>query len=94
MKEPDLRKMRYNKELTQQIRKSFAGKRKTRITIYIDDDSLEELKRSAADTGAAYQSLLNRMLRNALFNAEANSTETRLRRIERELARLKKKIAA
>lgn len=94
MKEPNFRKMKYNKELTEQIRKSFAGKKKTRITIYIDDDSLSELKRNAAETGAAYQALLNRLLRIALFNVKANPTEVRLRRIERELARIKKKIAA
>lgn len=66
--------------------------KKVKITINIDEDSLSMLKSLAENTGAPYQKLLNQVLKEGL--ATRSSSETRLDRIERELEKLKKKVAA
>jgi uncharacterized protein (DUF4415 family) len=43
-----------------------APKRKTRITIYLDDEVLDEFRSRAEQTGTGYQTLINAALRARL----------------------------
>jgi uncharacterized protein (DUF4415 family) len=44
-----------------------AVKRKTRITIYLDDEVLEQFRNDAQQSGKGYQTLINAALRNRLL---------------------------
>lgn len=55
---------------------------KVRITTYLDEDVLRELRRRARDSSGKYQSVLNRILREHLFD-ERNNLLTRLERLEK-----------
>lgn len=58
---------------------------KTRITIYIDDDILENFKEKAEAQGIGYQTLINEALKTHLKKpAPQPLTEQDLRRILRE----------
>ena len=58
---------------------------KTRITIYIDDDILENFKENAEAQGIGYQTLINEALKTHLKKpAPQPLTEQDLRRILRE----------
>ena len=59
-------------------------KGKTRITIYIDDDILEEFRNRADEAGFGYQTMMNEALREYLGKVKAPLDETSLRRILRE----------
>jgi uncharacterized protein (DUF4415 family) len=61
------------------------SKGKTRITIYIDDDILEEFRTRAEDAGMGYQTMINDVLKEYLGkNTEKPVTESALRRILQE----------
>ena len=74
------------------MRAEAAKTRKIKITINIDQDSLEALRKIAGQSGASYQKLLNQILREGLGGR--SSADSRLDRIEQEIARLKKKLIA
>ncbi len=57
---------------------------KTRITMYIDDDILEEFRNRAESAGSGYQTMMNEALREYLGKVKAPLDETSLRRILRE----------
>ena len=57
---------------------------KTRITIYIDDDILEEFRDRADDSGRGYQTMINDTLRANLGKASPPIDEDTLRRVIRE----------
>ena len=59
-------------------------KGKTRITIYIDDDVLQEFRDRADEGGSGYQTMINEALREYLSRAETPLGENSLRRILRE----------
>ncbi len=59
-------------------------KGKSRITIYIDDDILEEFRRSGDDTGKGYQTLINDALKEYLGKSDQAINEKTLRRVIRE----------
>jgi uncharacterized protein (DUF4415 family) len=77
---------------TRDVRARMSKAKRVKITINVDEDSLSTLKILAETTGAPYQKLLNQVLKEGLANRSAS--ESRLDRIERELAKLKKKLAA
>lgn len=83
-------------ESTKKIRElAKSGKRK--ITINIDIDSLHEIKKLAEKQGSSYQKLVNKLLSDALkmganLNFNTDSIE-RIDRLEKEVEKLKKKIA-
>ena len=58
----------------------------------VDADSLGKLKELSAESGIPYQRLLNSILRDRLANA--NTVQSRLDRIEKELARVKRQLVA
>ncbi len=57
---------------------------KSRITIYIDDDILEEFRRSGDDAGKGYQTLINDALKEYLEKSDEAINEKTLRRVIRE----------
>jgi len=59
-------------------------KRKTRITIYLDDDILEEFRERADAAGRGYQTMINDALREHLGKAKPPVDAKTLRRILRE----------
>lgn len=63
----------------------LTSKGKTRITIYIDDAILDELRVRAEKAGGGYQTLLNDALKAYLADTDSQPlTEARLRRVIRE----------
>lgn len=62
---------------------------KTRITIYIDDETLETFRGRAEQTGTGYQTLINQALHAYLTQDTALEplTETILRRVTRDVLR-------
>ena len=58
----------------------------------VDADSLAKLKELSADSGVPYQRLLNSILKERL--AKVDTFHSRLDRLEKELARVKKTLAA
>ncbi len=57
---------------------------KSRITIYIDDDVLEEFRSRATEAGSGYQTMMNQALREYLGRATGLVDEAALRKILRE----------
>lgn len=92
MKQPKLSDLSLDRKGTKKLRNEAARSKKVRITINIDSDSLTALRGMAEETGAPYQKLLNRVLREGL--AKQGDAESRLDRLEKELAKIKKKVAA
>lgn len=57
---------------------------KTRITIYLDDDVLEEFRNRAETEGRGYQTMINEALRIFLGKIDRPLDEETLRRVLRE----------
>lgn len=55
---------------------------KIRVTTYLDKDVLEALKELASKSGGKYQTVLNQMLRQIVFD-EATTIVDRLRKLEK-----------
>lgn len=92
MKQPKLNDLALNIAGTKKIRDMATKSQKIKITINIDKDSLSALKNLAIKTGGSYQKLLNEMVKNGL--EKHNDSENRLQKLEKEVAKLKKKISA
>lgn len=92
MKQPKLSDLVMDMKGTKEIRAKMTKAKKIKITINIDEDSLSLLRKLSGDTGAPYQSLLNQVLKEGL--SKRSATESRLERIEKELEKLKRKVAA
>jgi predicted DNA binding CopG/RHH family protein len=92
MKQPKLNDMKIDAKGTKALRKIMAKTKKVKITINVDEDLLAELRHMAEETGTPYQSLLNRVLKDAVMTKKNEGS--RLDRLEREIERLKKKISA
>ena len=61
------------------------NKGKTRITIYIDDSTLDEFRSRSEKTGTGYQTMMNEALKDYLAKTtEQPITESVLRRILKE----------
>lgn len=92
MKQPKMTNLRIDTAGTKKVRTAMQRARSVKITINIDADSLSALRATAERTGVPYQRLLNKILKEGLANQNLN--EDRLARMEKELARIKKKLAA
>ena len=57
---------------------------KTRITIYLDDDVIDEFRERADEAGSGYQTMINEALRDYLSKAPKPIDEDSLRKILRE----------
>jgi uncharacterized protein (DUF4415 family) len=56
---------------TAPVRRTRPPKRKTRITIYLDDEVLKEFRNLSERSGTGYQTLINAALRSRLGSAGA-----------------------
>jgi len=59
-------------------------KGKTRITIYLDNDVIEEFRNRAEKSGSGYQTLINQILQAHLNKSNNPIDENTLRRVIRE----------
>jgi uncharacterized protein (DUF4415 family) len=57
---------------------------KTRITIFLDNDILDDFKKRAANNGKGYQTLINETLRECMSNDRTPLTAELLRQILHE----------
>lgn len=92
MKQPKLSDLKVDIKGTKAVRKMMAKAKKVKITINLDEDLLSELRRMAESMGTPYQTLLNKVLKDALLSKVDEGS--RLDRLEREIERLKKTLAA
>jgi predicted DNA binding CopG/RHH family protein len=92
MRQPKLADLKIDTAGTEKVRTALARKKSIKITINIDAESLFTLKEIARDTGIPYQRLLNTLLKDSLKQKE--TTESRLDRLEQELKKMKRKLAA
>ncbi len=92
MKQPKLSDLKIDTKGTKALRKMMTKAKKIKITVNVDEDLLTELRQMAEETGTPYQSLLNKVLKDAVMGKKAEGS--RLDRLEREVERLKKKISA
>ena len=92
MRKPIIRDMKVDTAGTRRLRAEMAGRGSVKITINVDADSLAKLKELSAESGVPYQRLLNSILKERLVKAD--TLRSRLDRIEKELARVKKTLAA
>jgi len=64
-------------------------KGKTRVTMYIDTDILDDFRERADEAGHGYQTMINEALREYLAKCEKPLDETKIRQVIREeLARV------
>ncbi len=83
MKQPKLSEVTIDRDETKRIRAMMAKTKRIKITINIDESTLKDLRRLSASTGIPYQTLLNRILQDAIEQKIAE--ESRLEKIEREI---------
>ena len=57
---------------------------KTRITIYLDDEIIDEFRERADEAGSGYQTMINEALREFLSKSSKPIDEDSLRKILRE----------
>lgn len=92
MKQPKLSNLKTDVKGTKALRKQMSKVKKIKITINIDQDSLEHLRDLAQKTGTPYQRIINQLLKQGLENQ--SSAQSRLEKLEKELAFIKQKLAA
>lgn len=92
MRKPRIRDVKVDAAGTRRLRAEMARRGSVKITINVDADSLAKLKELSADSGVPYQRLLNSILKERL--SKADTVHARLDRLEKELARVKKTLAA
>ncbi len=90
MKKPKLSDLQINPAQTEKVRELAAKATKIKVTFNLDNDLVAKLKAMAEETGAKYQTLLNRVLREALSNQM--TVEARMKRLEQEVKKLKDKL--
>ena len=92
MKQPKLSDLKINKKATHRLRTQMGKAKKIKITINVDADILSNLKNTAAKSGAPYQTLLNRLLREVI--SKKSGEDSRLTHLEKEISAIKKRLAA
>lgn len=92
MKQPNLSHLRVDRAATRKIRTAFSKKNRVTITVNLDMHSLKTLTTLSGKTGISYQRLLNGLLTNNIPQRE--SIQARLDRLEQELRKIKRRVAA
>ena len=92
MRKPRISDVKVDTAGTRKLRAAMAERGSVKITINVDADSLTKLKELSAESGVPYQRLLNGILKERLVKVD--TLHSRLDRIEKELARVKKALAA
>ncbi len=93
MKQPKLSDVKIDVSGTKRMRNRMAKVKKIKITVNIDADLIEALKRRSDLSGVPYQSLMNKLLRLAIHDSKSDES-ARIDRLEREIAAIRKKISA
>ncbi len=62
----------------------FPQKGKTRITIYLDNEIIEEFRNRATEAGSGYQTMINEALRQYLEKSGKPLNEALIRQVIRE----------
>lgn len=92
MKKTKVNNLRLNKDETKKIKEFQSNAKSVKITINIDSNTFNVLKKLSNETGIPYQRLLNKFLRESIQNK--TTLEDRIEKVENELAKVKKKLAA
>ena len=92
MKQPNFRQLRIDRVATKKIHAALSKKKRVTLTVNLDTDSLKALKTLSSKTGIPYQRLLNRVLTTNVTQQE--SIQSRLNRLEQELRKIKRHVAA
>ena len=92
MREPRLSDVKIDEAGTRRLRSRLAKAKRIKITINIDEASVDILKTMSGSTGVPYQTLLNQILREGL--GQKKVAETRLDHLEKEVEKLNRKLAA
>lgn len=92
MKQPNLHHLRIDRVASGKIRAALSKKKRVTITVNLDTDSLKALKTLSSKTGIPYQRLLNTVLTTNITQQE--SIQSRLNRLEQELRKIKRHVAA
>lgn len=92
MKKNKTPKLKIDWPETKKIRSKMASSQFIKITVNVDASSLAALKEESEKTGVPYQRLLNSLLKEGL--AAKRHTDSRLDKIEKDLAEMKRRIAA
>lgn len=92
MKQPDLSHLKVDRRATKNIRAALSKKNRVTITVSLDMESLKALQTLSKKNGIPYQRLLNTVLTSNL--TEQESIQSRLDRLEQELHKIKRHVAA
>jgi len=92
MKQPKISDLKLDRSGTRRMRSQMAKVQKVKITINLDSDILSDVRQISAKRGTPYQTYLNQLIRETLSRRKQD--ESRLDRLERELAVIKKKLVA
>ena len=92
MQQPNLSHLRIDRVATKKLRAALSKKNRVTITVNLDTDSLKALKTRSRTTGIPYQRLLNTLLTTNVTQQE--SIQSRLDRLEQELRKIKRRVAA
>jgi len=92
MKQPKTSDLKFDKAGTKLMRSKMAKAKNIKITINVDASNLAALKELAAESSVPYQRLLNIILKEGL--GKKSTIESRIGKIERELRKMKKALAA
>ena len=92
MKQPNLNNLTIDYSGTRKLRSQLKKTKKIKITINIDERSLTYLRKASGQSAIPYQQILSQVLRDTVI--ERGEAKSRLDRIERELEKLKRQIAA
>lgn len=92
MKQPKLNDLTIDHVGTRKLRAQMKKARNIKITINIDEQSLARVRKGSGQSAIPYQQILSQILKEAAF--EKDEARSRLDRIEREIEKLKRQIAA
>ena len=92
MRKPKISNLQLDVGETNRVRKMAKEAKAIKITINIESSTLAKLKSEAARSGVPYQRLLNQALKQAL--GEKNPSDARLEKLEKEVAQIRRKLAA
>jgi predicted DNA binding CopG/RHH family protein len=92
MKQPNLSHLKIDRGAMKKIRTALSKKNRVTITANLDTESLKVLQTLSKKSGIRYQRLLNTVLTSTLTQQE--SIQSRLDRLEQELRKIKRHVAA
>lgn len=92
MKQPKLSNLKKNSKETKAVKSRMSNGKAVKITINIDSDALSKIKKLSDETGVPYQRLLNNLLKESL--EDKDTMESRMNKLEKEIKKLKKIVAA